>query len=106
MTHKELIAQVEKLEQRANSLESQLKELKRLIFGKKSERFVPLAHGEGQMELPFDVEEKPAEKAVQTEEITYKRKKKIVIIILAGFLYQIISRLKKSLLSQTKILQT
>ncbi len=69
MTRDELIAE-------NSRLRFQIKEFQRLIFGKKSERFVPLAHGEGQMALPFDVEQKPVEQEVQTEEITYKRKKK------------------------------
>jgi transposase len=68
MTREELIAENSKLQ-------FELKQLKRAIFGKKSERFVPVAHGEGQMELPFNVEEKPIEKEPCTEEITYTRKK-------------------------------
>jgi len=63
------------LEQKANYLQFQVKEYQRMIFGSKSERFVARAHGEGQMELPFKVEEKPAQDPVPTEEITYTRKK-------------------------------
>lgn len=64
------------LEQVANSLKVQLAEFKRLIFGTKSERFVAKAHNEKQMELPFNVEEKPVtEEPAPTQEITYTRKK-------------------------------
>lgn len=65
------------LKQKATTLEYQLAEFQRLIFGSKSERFVPKAHNEKQMELPFDIEEKEAVEApAETEQITYSRKKK------------------------------
>lgn len=58
-------------------LREELKELKRLIFGKKSERF-ETQKLPGQLQLAL--EDEPAEKeepsAVETEKITYERKKK------------------------------
>lgn len=75
MSYEELLAKIQELESQNSSLRFQVKEYQRLLFGKKSERFVAKAHGEGQMDLPFDVEEKAVEQSVQKEEITYTRKK-------------------------------
>ncbi|HHH54204.1 MAG TPA: IS66 family transposase, partial [Bacteroidetes bacterium] len=52
-------------------LKQQLNELKRLIFGSKSERFIP--RDEAQLDLFDNPEEAVPEK--QVEEITYKREK-------------------------------
>jgi len=62
--------QYEKLLSENEYLKQQLAELKRLIFGSKSERFVPV--DDLQLSL-FETEQKQAQE--QTEEITYSRKK-------------------------------
>lgn len=51
-------------------LKQQLNELKRLIFGSRSERFIP--SDDSQLSL-FDIEKKKEE--AQTQEISYTRKK-------------------------------
>ena len=56
-------------------LEFRIDQLNRLLFGAKRERFISNQHIGGQLELPFEVEEKPAQEE-QTEQITYTRKKK------------------------------
>lgn len=54
-------------------LEAQLAELKRLIFGQKSERFIPAGSAD---QLALDLGLEPVEAAeVQTEQISYERKK-------------------------------
>jgi transposase len=70
------------LESKNQSLESEnqylqfrINQLNRLIFGSKRERFISNEQIEGQLELPFEVEAKPAEPE-KTEQITYTRKKK------------------------------
>lgn len=64
-------------QQRENArLQEELKELKRLIYGAKSERFIP--EDNGQLSIGFQ-EQEPASsqaKAAEEEEITYKRPKK------------------------------
>jgi len=64
--------QNEKLLSENEYLKQQLDELKRLIFGSKSERFVPNAPDAEQYSL-FETEVEPAEE--QIEEIAYSRKK-------------------------------
>lgn len=54
-------------------LKHQLEELKRMIFGSKSERFAP--NNDGQLSL-FNQEEQTNEPEAQKEEITYSRTKK------------------------------
>ncbi len=61
------------LESRNNYLQFRIDQLNRLLFGAKRERFISNEQNEGQMELPFEVAEKPVE--VKTEQITYTRKK-------------------------------
>jgi len=56
-------------------LEFRIDQLNRLLFGAKRERFISNQHVDGQLELPFEVEEKPAGEE-QTEQINYTRKKK------------------------------
>ena len=51
-------------------------QLNRLLYGAKRERFISIQQIEGQLQLPFDVEEKPVE-AEKVEQITYTRKKKL-----------------------------
>ena len=64
-------------EKRLEKLEAELNQLKRLIFGKKSERFEsqPLP---GQLSLDLNGEqvEEPTEEQASTEKISYSRKKK------------------------------
>ena len=82
MERDELILTVQKLESDKQHLESEnqylqfrIDQLNRLIFGAKRERFISNQQEEGQMKLPFEVEEKPV-KDEKVEEITYTRKKK------------------------------
>ena len=56
-------------------LEFRIDQLNRLLFGAKRERFISNQQIESQLELPFEVEEKPTQEE-QTEQITYTRKKK------------------------------
>ena len=81
MTPEELILTVKQLEKEKQYLKSEkqylqfrLDQLNRLLFGAKRERFISYEQIEGQFELPFEVEEKPAEPE-KVEEITYTRKK-------------------------------
>lgn len=55
-------------------LQFELEKLKRMIFGSRSERFVPA--DPGQLALDIDAEEKPAPVEPEKEEVTYTRKKK------------------------------
>ncbi|MBC8344113.1 MAG: IS66 family transposase [Bacteroidetes bacterium] len=55
-------------------LQFRIDQLNRLLFGVKRERFISNQQIEGQMELPFEVEEKPIEEE-KVEQITYTRKK-------------------------------
>jgi transposase len=64
-----------KLKSENQYLQFRIDQLNRLIFGAKRERFISNQHIEGQLELPFEVEEKPAD-TEKTEQITYTRKKK------------------------------
>lgn len=69
--YEKLLSSNEKLISENEYLKQQLSELKRLIFGSKSERFVPT--DDNQLSL-FDLsEEKPKEK--ETQEISYTREK-------------------------------
>ena len=63
--------QYEKLLSENEYLKQQLKELKRLIFGSKSERFIPA--DESQLNL-FD-SSREENQEIEIEEITYKREK-------------------------------
>ena len=74
MTSEELLQANKILESQVESLQIQIAQLKRLLYGAKRERFIS-DKPHGQMELPFDVEKKETE-PVKEEEITYKRKKK------------------------------
>ena len=65
----------QRLESEKQYLQFRIDQLNRLIFGAKRERFISNQQVEGQMELPFEVEEKPVEEE-KVEEITYTRKKK------------------------------
>ncbi len=62
------------LESKVSQLQFRLDQLNRLIFGARRERFVS-NETHGQMSLPFEVEEKPAEEQ-EKETITYTRQKK------------------------------
>lgn len=56
-------------------LKRQLEDFKRLIFGKKNERFIPVDDGQGSL---FDAIEKVSEvEQVEVEEITYQRDKQV-----------------------------
>lgn len=57
-----------------NNLKQQLADLKRMIFGSKSERFVSIADS-SQLSM-FNNEEQASEPAVETEDISYQRAKK------------------------------
>ena len=65
---------IQSLEERNAQLEFQLKELQRLTFGSKRERFIP-ENNPHQQSLPFEIEKTPTPE-IEEEEITYKRKKK------------------------------
>lgn len=65
-----------KLEGQVNALKFQLEQLKRMIFGTKSERFISTNNPE-QLQIPFDVDlEQISQEAIQTQEIIYERQKK------------------------------
>lgn len=77
-----LVSENQQLESVKQSLESdkqylqfRIDQLNRLLFGAKRERFISNQQIEGQLELPFVVEEKPV-KQEEVEKITYTRKKK------------------------------
>jgi len=95
MTHEELILKIKHLESKEQDWESKeqdweskeqqlesekqhlqfrIDQLNRLLFGAKRERFISNEQIEGQMELPFEVEEKPVDEE-KVEQITYTRKK-------------------------------
>jgi transposase len=74
MTHEELVLTIKHLESEKQYLQFRLDQLNRLLFGAKRERFISNEQIEGQMELPFEVMEKPV--ADKTEQITYTRKAK------------------------------
>lgn len=66
------------LESKLDSVTSQLEELKRLIFGRKSERFIPASSQETdavQLSL-FESNQQEDEQPVETESISYQRTKK------------------------------
>ena len=75
MTQQELILIVKQLESQNQHLQFRIDQLNRLLFGSKRERFISNQQIEGQLELPFEVEEKPVEEE-KLEQITYTRKKK------------------------------
>ena len=64
------------LEHEKQYLQFRIDQLNRLLFGSKRERFVSNEQSGGQMELPFEVIEQPAEEPPQVEEISYTRQKK------------------------------
>jgi transposase len=67
----------EELVMENEQLRKELKELKRLIFGKKSERFeTQQLPGQLQLELEGEEQEKEKQQPVETQKITYERKKK------------------------------
>ncbi len=71
--HEEVVskAEYEKLLAEHNYLKHQLKELQRLIFGSKSERFVPTSQEASQLDL---FGEKTEEAETEVEQINYTRK--------------------------------
>jgi transposase len=79
LTHQEydaLMAQNAELAQlRAENLyfKQELAQLKRMIFGSKSERFIP--DDPGQLSLGLDVEQQKENEEQETEDIAYKRRK-------------------------------
>jgi transposase len=73
-TAKELEVKNRHLKSENQYLQFRLDQLNRLIFGAKRERFVS-NETHGQISLPFEVEEKPAEEQ-EKETITYTREKK------------------------------
>ncbi len=82
MAQQELVQVVKKLEKEKQQLATEkqylqfrIDQLNRLLFGAKRERFISNQQIEGQLDLPFEVEEKPKEEE-KTEQITYTRKKK------------------------------
>jgi transposase len=66
----------EELEAKVAYLELEMDKLRRMIFGQKRERFVPVASPE-QLDMPLD-DDKTETVTVQTEEISYTRTKKKV----------------------------
>lgn len=73
LTKEELITELISSKNNFLQLKSELDQLKRMIFGNKSERFVPV-QSVNQATLDFEVEELPQEPSVK-ETITYQRKK-------------------------------
>ena len=75
-SYQSLLEEKQTLETKVAQLQYQYEQLKRMIFGSKSERFIT---EEDSNQLKFDfgeiIEEKPVEEQ-QTEEVTYNRKKK------------------------------
>jgi len=65
----------QQLESQKQHLQFRIDQLNRLLFGAKRERYISNQQIEGQMELPFEVEEKPVDEE-KVEQITYTRKKK------------------------------
>lgn len=61
--------QVAALTRQVDWLNHQLTQLRKLLFGAKRERFIP---AEGQLTLPFEVEQKP-EESLPEQEVNYKR---------------------------------
>lgn len=76
LSKKELIEKTMAFYHRSMAAEQELAALKRMIFGRKSERFVPEPQPDNQLAL-FDLEEavEVAKVEIQEEEITYKREK-------------------------------
>jgi len=75
MTPEALILTIKELESKNQYLQFRIDQLNRLLFGAKRERFISNEQIEGQLDLPFEVEEKPIEEE-KTEQITYTRKKR------------------------------
>ena len=67
--------QYEKLQQENRWLKYQLDELKRLVYGSKSERFIPSGTSMAQLNLFEQQDDQEAAKEPETEEISYTRKK-------------------------------
>lgn len=72
--NKELLLKEQELLQRKQELEFQLAQLKRMLFGAKRERFVPMQHP-SQLTLDFELESPKIEAEIEKEQITYQRKK-------------------------------
>jgi len=70
-----LVSVTQSLKSEKQYLQFRIDQLNRLLFGAKRERFISNQQLEGQLELPFEVEEKPV-KQEEVEKITYTRKKK------------------------------
>lgn len=75
-SYQTLLEEKQALETKVAQLQYQYEQLKRMIFGSKSERFLA-EEDKSQLKLDFGetIREKPVEEK-QTEEVTYKRKKK------------------------------
>jgi len=58
---------------RISYLEQELAQLKRMIFGSKSERFIP--DDPGQLSLGLDIEQQQESEQQETEDVAYKRRK-------------------------------
>ena len=65
----------EELEAKVHLLEFELNKLRRLIFGQKSERYVPVVDA-SQMNIPLENEQLLEQKSPETEQISYTRTKK------------------------------
>src|SRR5271156_5452357 len=74
MGHEELLVAAKGLYEKSESLQFQLDQLKKMIFGSKSERFVPEVALE-QTSLDFGDTPKVKKEEPATETITYERKK-------------------------------
>lgn len=70
----ELQHRTQELEQRKQELEFQLAQLKRMLFGSKRERFVPMQHP-SQLTLDFELETPKIEAEIEKEQISYQRSK-------------------------------
>jgi len=75
MDFDELLESYKKLESKASLMQFQIDQLTRLLYGAKRERFVSNQE-DGQLSLPFDVEQASTPDVPEVEEINYTRKKK------------------------------
>lgn len=74
MNEKVPLEQYQALEAKCNQLQHQLEQIKRLVFGAKSERFIS-TQIQNQLELDFGQLEKPNSAPIVKESITYEPNK-------------------------------
>lgn len=72
--NKQLVAQISNLKEQHAELQHRYKELIRLIYGSKTERYIPSTEGASQLHL-FNQEEQGNSEEQLTEQISYERKR-------------------------------